>query len=684
VDKNANITAEKEFCVNENKDQAIARARQLWTELEYHNHRYYVLDDPVIPDSQYDQLFRELVALEKTYPELLSPESPTQRVGGKALDTLPEVRHLKAMLSIDNAMDAAEAEAFDRRVREELSKEENTVEYCAEPKYDGLSCSHNYEFGVLALSATRGDGETGEEVTAQARTIRNLPLVVEAWRTIPRVEVRGEVMMTKADFEKVNAAQEAAGLKKFVNCRNAAAGSLRQLDPAVTAKRRLRFFAYSFGVCEGFVAPPTQREHLKVLQAAGFTVSDEVAVVVGAKGIQAFYEALEAKRPSLPFDIDGIVFKVNDISLHDELGWNNRVPRWAIAYKFPPEEAVTTLLAIDIQVGRTGPLTPVGRLKPVFVGGVTVSNGTLHNLDEIRRLDLHVGDSVVVRRAGDVIPEIVRVVPELRPADAAVFEMPTHCPVCGSHVHKEADKAVYRCMGGLKCGAQRLESIKHFASRLTMNIEGLGDATVQQLLDAKLLERPSGLWSLDEKSLSALEGWAETSAANLLSAIAGAKNPTLNRFIHAIGIPGVGESTAKDLARYFKSWVAFVAADEPTLKAISGVGDITASNIREFLNDEGNATECATLVALVEPQEVEQSTDIRLEGKTFVITGTLSKPRDAYQALIEAAGGKVSGSVSKKTHYVLAGSEAGSKLTKAQDLGVPILDEPAFEALMQS
>lgn len=671
--------------MSEASTAVIARAAQLRVELEFHNNLYYVLDKPVLPDGDYDLLFRELVGIEEAYPALRTLDTPTQRVGGKALDSLPKYRHAKAMLSIDNAMTEEEAQAFVRRVGEAIDQPAEDVEYCAEPKYDGLSCSMVYAFGVLSLAATRGDGETGEEVTAQVRTIRTVPLAVEAWRAFSRVEVRGEVMMTKADFDKVNLAEEAAGLEKFVNCRNAAAGSLRQHDPSVTAKRRLKFFAYSFGICDDYLPPGTQREQLQVLQDCGFTVSSEVALVKGSAGVQSFFEEITAKRAALAFDIDGVVFKVNDISLHDQIGWNSRMPRWAIAYKFPAEERVTTLLGIDIQVGRMGPLTPVGRLEPVFVGGVTVSNVTLHNYDEIQRLGLYVGDKVVVRRAGDVIPQIVRVVESLRPADAWKFEMPTHCPVCNSHVHKEADKAAYRCMGGLNCGAQRLFAITHFASRLALNIDGLGEARVQQLIDAGLVQRPSGLWTLDLEELSALEGWGKSSATKLIAAVQGAKKPDLHRFIYALGIPGVGESTAKALAKFFKTWAYFTHANEAALLSIPDLGPITASNILEFCLDEGNAEECSVLSRLLEPKEAAQvEGTTRIAGMAFVITGTLSKPREEFKAVIEAAGGKVSGSVSKKTNYLLAGADAGTKLEKAQELGVIILDEASFSALLQA
>lgn len=662
-----------------------ARAAWLRDELHRHNHRYYELDDPVVSDAEYDALFRELSALEAAHPEVRSPDSPTQRVGGAPVSGLQPVRHARPMLSIDNAMNAQEAAAFAQRVQTELGLQGEPAVFCAEPKYDGLSCSHVYEYGVLKLSATRGDGETGEDVTAQARTIRNLPLAVAAWRNTPRVEVRGEVLMTKADFERVNAEQQAAGLKLFVNCRNAAAGSLRQLNPAVTAKRRLKFFAYSFGVCEGLQLPHQQHAQLELLVSLGFSVSQEAAVVHGAEGLENFFLQMAAKRATLPYDIDGIVFKVDDTRLHERLGWNSRVPRWAIAYKFPPEEATTRLEGIDIQVGRTGPLTPVARLAPVFVGGVTVSNATLHNLDEIRRLDLHIGDTVVVRREGDVIPKVVRVLRERRAPDARVFEMPAACPVCGSHVHKEADKAVYRCTGGLKCGAQRLFAITHFASRLCMDIEGLGEQRVQQLIDAGLVQRPSSLWSLRVEDLWQLEGWGKNSATKLVQAIQSRKNPELHRFIFALGIPGVGESTAKELARAFRTWTSFCEADEQALLAVPDLGPITAGNVLEFFNDQGNAAEAQELSRLLEPKDVAISAEATtFAGKTFVITGTLSKPREDFKERIEAAGGKVSGSVSKKTDYLLAGAEAGSKLAKAQDAGVAVLSEEDFEQMLRA
>jgi len=660
----------------------VQRAAELRAEVDKHNYHYHTLDAPLISDPEYDALFKELVVIESTHPSLQTPDSPTLRVGGPVLDFLPAARHAKPLLSIENAMDAPAAAAFDARIHEELEAPEGTVEYCAEPKYDGLSCAHVYLFGTLMLSATRGDGTTGEEVTAQARTIRSLPLTVPAWRDVPRVEVRGEVMMEKTVFSKINRARTLAGEKLMANCRNAAAGSLRQLDPKVTAARQLTFLAYSFGVCEGMTLAETQYGQLEQLRAAGFQVSVHVAVVKGGAGIQAFYDQLEVMRSHLPFDIDGIVFKVNDSSMHDELGWNNRVPRWAIAYKFPAEEAETTLQAIDIQVGRTGPLTPVARLAPVYVGGVTVSNATLHNLDEIRRLDLHIGDRVVVRRAGDVIPELVRVVPGTRAPDAVAFQMPSSCPVCGSSVHKEADKTAYRCTGGLFCDAQRLSAITHFAHRLAMNIDGLGEATVQQLLTAGLVKRPSDLWAIEGNVLAKLEGWAAPSAKKLISAIQATKHPELHRFIFSLGIPGVGEATAKDLARTFQSWETFANADELTLKAVPDVGPITATSVRQFLQDDGNAAEVSRLVELLEPAQVVASAGANMSGKTFVITGTLSVPREAFQARIEAAGGKVSGSVSKKTSYVLVGADAGSKATKATELGLTILDEAQFEELM--
>ncbi len=655
----------------------------------YHAHRYYVLDDPEISDAEYDQLFRQLRTFESEHPELVAPDSPTQRVGGAVLGGFEEVRHLVPMLSIDNAMNAAEAADFVRRLASALGLAPDELRFFVEPKYDGVSCALVYEFGLLTCAASRGDGFTGENVTAQVRTIRNVPLRLPTLAEVPRFEVRGEVLMTKKDFAAVNEAQTAAGEKLFANPRNAAAGSLRQLDPSVTAKRKLRFFSYSFGSCDFgdslLELPAKQSERIALLTELGFEVSTSLFSATGPEEVEQVFQGMAQRRAGLPFDIDGVVFKLDDIELQEQAGWNTRVPRWAVAYKFPPEEAVTKLLGIDIQVGRTGPLTPVARLSPVFVGGVTVANATLHNLDEIERLGVLIGDDVIVRRAGDVIPEIVRVLAERRTGGETPFVMPSSCPVCGSAVHKEQDKAVHRCTGGLKCDAQRLFALTHFASRLAMDIEGLGEGIVQKLLDAGLVHRPSDLYGLQAAQVEVLEGMGKSSAAKLLKALAASVGPDLNRFIYALGIPGVGETTAKDLAKAFLTWQSFSTATEEALMQVPNLGPVTADNVRSFFANEDNAREVAALAELVGPAEVQASSAAQtMAGKTVVITGTLSLDREAFKARIEAAGGKVSGSVSKKTSFVLAGSDAGSKLTKAQELGVLVLDEAAFETMLNA
>lgn len=651
--------------------------------VEHHAYQYYVMDDPEIPDAEYDKLFRELQVFEAAHPELVTPDSPTLRVGGAVLAEFEALKHRKPMLSIDNAMNAEEARAFVESISRELEVPSSTLVFTTEPKYDGLSCSLIYEDGVLTEAGTRGDGMTGENVTAQVRTIRNIPLRLPLSSPPKRLEVRGEVMMTKAEFARVNAAQEAAGAKQFANTRNAAAGSLRQLDSKVTAQRHLTFFAYGFGLCEGFETAETQWEQLEQLKALQFTVSAHVRQVTGVAGVLEWFKSMETLRPKMDFDIDGVVFKLNSIRDQDRLGWNSRVPRWAIAYKFEPEEALTRLLGIDVQVGRTGVLTPVARVEPVFVGGVTVSNVTLHNEDQIARLGLRVGDWVIVRRAGDVIPELVRNLPERRDGTEVEWAMPTDCPVCGSKTHREEDKAAHRCTGGLNCSAQRLFALTHFGSRLAHNIEGMGEAVVQKLISADLVHRPSDLFTLSADVVAALPGMGQVSADKLIARIRGTRHPELNRFIYALGIPGVGEATAKDLAKRFRSWEAFVSAQEAELLAVPDLGPVTASNILAFFLNADNAAEVIALSDLMAPQEVAQVTVAQpFLGKVFVITGTLSKPRDAFKELIEHAGGKVSGSVSKKTDYVLAGDEAGTKLAKAQELKVKVLDEAAFEALL--
>ncbi|MNR71573.1 DNA ligase [compost metagenome] len=654
--------------------------RALKESVTQHAHRYYVEDAPVISDAEYDALFRQLQQMEQDYPELDSTDSPTRRVGGKALEGFAEVRHQRPMLSIDNAMDAAEASRYVQGVASELEIDPSEVEFCAELKYDGLSCSLVYEKGVFVQAATRGDGDTGEDVTEQVRTIRNVPLRIAS--DAARIEVRGEVLLTKSDFERLNLAQDAKGEKRYANPRNAAAGSLRQLDPKITASRRLRFFGYSFGVCDGYTPARSQHAQLHDIVEFGFEISDKTRLVKGLQGVQDHFESIHTARPSLPFEIDGVVFKVDAVRHQDQLGWNSRTPRWAIAYKFPPEEAITRLLDIDEQVGRTGAITPVARLEPVFVGGVTVTNATLHNADEVARKDVRIGDYVVVRRAGDVIPEVVRAVTERRTGDEKLYQAPSACPVCGSAIHKEEDKAIHRCTGGLKCSAQRLFAITHYASRLAMNIDGLGEGKVELLLSHGLLERPSGLYVLKTSDLEGLPGMGKTSASNLVAAVDAVREPELNRFIYALGIPSVGESTAKDLAKRFKSFEAFSACTLDELLAVPDVGPTTASNIRAFFDNPDNALELLQLLEYVQPKEVAATqSKVAVVDKTFVITGTLSQPRETFKALIEAAGGKVAGSVSKKTHYLLAGAEAGTKLAKAQELGVTVLDEAAFETL---
>lgn len=649
-------------------------------------HEYYVLDAPTVSDAEYDVLFRRLQDAEKTNPAWLTSDSPTQRVGGALLDGFQPVTHRQPMLSLDNAMNAEAAAAFVVRVAQDLATPAETLEFFQEPKYDGLAVGITFRHGLFAFAATRGDGEVGEDVSAQIRTIHNVPLFLPALADVPLFEVRGEVVMRKADFDLVNAEREAKGEPKFVNTRNAAAGSVRQLDPAVTASRRLRFFAYHLGACDfqgsQVQAPPRQSDRIEWLVDLGFEVSKERSIALGTAGVQAAFERLAAQREALPFEIDGVVFKLNDLQLQQVVGWNNRVPRWAIAYKFPPQQQVTTLLGIDVQVGRTGKLTPVARLAPVFVGGVTVTNATLHNLGEVQRKDVRIGDQVVIQRAGDVIPEVVRPLVERRTEVLPEFKMPEACPVCGSLVHKEVDKANHYCTGGLSCSAQRLSALTHFASRLAMDIDGLGEGVVQKLLNAGLVSRPSDLYQLEEARLAEMDGFGAVSAQNLQAAIAATKGIGLHRLLFALGIPEVGEATAKDFARHFGSMAALMAASGPELLAVRGVGPATADSVLQFFANEANSAEVARLCHFVQPTAPVVSGSSNVAGKTFVITGTLSAPRESFKERIEAAGGKVSGSVSKKTHYVLAGTEAGTKLDKANELRVQVLSEADFELLL--
>lgn len=665
---------------------AIAeRANQLRAEIERHSHNYYVLDAPEIADYEFDALFQELLKIEEQNPELATPDSPTQRVGGKALDEFGKVEHEIPLLSLGNAFDENDAARFYTELQQRAGTDE--VEISCELKYDGLSTAIKYIYGILDVAGTRGDGTIGENVTAQVRTIRNVPLsIVSAFPAgqVPAIfEVRGEVMMTNKDFLALNAAQVLAGEKEFANARNAAAGSLRQLDPAVTRARRLSFFAYSLGKLEGFEPSDKHDENLTTLRSLGFAMSDQRAIVKSLAELLEFQAKIAAIRDVLPFDIDGVVYKVNSRTLQEKLGWNSRTPRWAIAFKFPPKEVNTKLLQIETQVGRTGVVTPVGRLNPVAVGGVVVSNVTLHNINEIRRKDIRIGDTVVIRRAGDVIPELVSVRPEFRDGSETEFQMPHTCPVCSSPVVQDEGKAAFRCTGGFSCDAQRITAIAHYASRLAMNIDGLGEAVVQKLADAGLLTRPSDLYTLDAQKAAEIDGFGKKSVTALLKAISSANAPKLNRFIYALGIPEVGESTAKALAKKFRSFAALAQASHEELLEMSDVGPVTANNIVTYFATDATGEEARKLASLVNPaEEAATSMSQAFAGKSFVITGTLSVPREEIKAILEAAGAKVSGSVSKNTFALVAGEEAGGKLDKAKDLGVAVWDEATFQQRM--
>ena len=674
----------------------LARATTLRREIERHNYAYYVLDQPTVPDAEYDRLFRELQALEAEHPELVTPDSPTRRVGGKPLDAFPKVRHAVPMLSIRTETDteASGAQAFDARVRKELGLGEHDppVEYAAELKFDGLAINLRYEHGVLVQAATRGDGETGEDVTQNIRTVRVIPLRLRMESPPAVLEVRGEAFMRRDDFERYNAKQREAGKDTLVNPRNGAAGSIRQLDPKLAAQRPLSFFAYGLGEVQGWTSPPTHSATLDALQNIGIPVCAERITGRGAAALVAFHDDIAARRDQLPFDIDGVVYKVNHFDLQRTLGCVTREPRWAVAHKYPAQEQLTTVLGIDVQVGRTGALTPVARLAPVFVGGVTVTNATLHNQDEIDRKDVRVGETVIVRRAGDVIPEVVAAVVERRPQPEPprfnILRSYPVCPVCGSHVVRIEGEAAARCTGGLYCPAQRKQALLHFAGRRAMDIEGLGDKLVDQLVERGLVHSPADVYGLSLDTLAGLERMAEKSAANLVAAIETSKTTTLARFIFALGIRNVGEATAKDLAQYFGSLDKLIAATETDLLAVRDVGPIVAESIVQFFAEPHNLEVGSRLrdagVRWPETSGMQQSAGI-LTGKTLVLTGTLpTLTRDAAKEKIEAAGGKVAGSVSKKTDYVVAGEEAGSKLAKAQELGVVILDEAGLLSLLAS
>ena len=662
--------------------------------LHHHAHRYYVLDAPEIPDAEYDKLFRELQDLEQQHPELLSPDSPTQRVGGRALEGFAKVRHKVPMLSIrtETDIEASGARNFDARVRRELGLKDGdpAVEYVAELKFDGLAINLRYEHGVLVQAATRGDGEIGEDVTQNIRTIGQIPLRL---RDAPAVlEVRGEVYMRRDDFERLNElqrekiAQGAKNEKTFVNPRNAAAGAVRQLDPNIARQRPLSFYAYGWGEIDGGQAFATQHEVLMALKARGLPVSERMVVAQGADDLIAYHQAVGRDRDGLPFDIDGVVYKVNSLALQKQLGFVTREPRWAVAHKFPAQEQLTTVEAIDVYVGRTGKLTPVARLQPVFVGGVTVTNATLHNEDEARRKDVRVGDTVIVRRAGDVIPEVVAVVPDKRAPGTEPFTMPRTCPVCGSAAVREEGEADYRCTGGLFCSAQRKWAILHFAQRRALDIEGLGEKLVDQMVDGGIIRTLPDLYRLGLANLVALERMGEKSAQNLLAALEQSKATTLPRFLYGLGIRHVGESTARDLARHFGKLDGIMDASVEQLLQVPDVGPIVAESIHAFFQQPHNREVIAQLRACglhwEEGEPVAQAPK-PLSGKTVVLTGTLpTLSRDEAKELLEAAGAKVAGSVSKKTDYVVAGAEAGRKLDKARELGVAVLDEDGLRALV--
>jgi len=659
------------------------RYRYLQTELARLEHAYYVLDQPLVPDAEYDRLYRELLDLEQKYPDWISADSLSQRVGGTPLKVFNEVKHAVPMLSLNNAFEESELINFDRRCRDGLGLE--SVDYACELKFDGLAISLRYERGVLVQAATRGDGASGEDVTVNIRTIRAIPLRLTGKKIPDVLEVRGEVFMHRDDFEKMNKYAATLGEKEFANPRNAAAGSLRQLDSKITAKRPLSFFAYGLGAFEPINwLPKTHSQLLDHYVELGLPVCQERPVVSSVDGLNQFYQEIGRKRNQLPYEIDGVVYKVNSFSQQNTLGFVSRAPRFAIAHKYPAQEEITTVLGIDVQVGRTGAITPVARLSPVLVGGVTVTNATLHNEDEVRRKDVRVGDTVVVRRAGDVIPEVVSVVLDRRPQHAKPFEIPSRCPICDSHIERLVDEAIARCSGGLFCAAQRKQALLHFAHRRAMDIEGLGDKIVDQLVDLNLVRTPADLYRLGFSALANLERMGDKSADNLIRSIAQSKSTSLPRFIFGLGIRHVGESTAKDLAKYFGTMQALMDAQMEDLLTVNDVGPVVANSIISFMSESHNREVIEQLLASgIEFQAEEQIASVDLSDKTFVLTGTLpTMSRDQAKTLLEAAGAKVAGSVSQKTSYVVAGSDAGSKLEKANELGIPILDEDALMKIL--
>jgi len=663
--------------------EALARSAALRAEILHRNRQYYVLDDPQIPDAEYDRLLRELQGLERQFPDLVTPDSPTQRVGAEPLADFVEVAHAIPMLSLDNAFNEGELEDFDRRVRERLGVQE--VRYAAEPKLDGLAVSLRYEHGVLVRGATRGDGRRGEDVTTAVRTIPSVPLRLIGEDCLPLLEVRCEVCMPKAGFEALNERARRRGEKGFANPRNAAAGSLRQLDPKITAQRPLAIFCYGIGVVEGEPPGATHHAIMRKLADWGLPISAELQRVDGLAGCLRYYRAVAERRDGFDYEIDGVVFKVDRLDQQQALGYVARAPRWAIAYKFPAVEQLTRLLAIDVQVGRTGAVTPVARLEPVVIAGVTVTNATLHNEDEIRRKDLRIGDTVIVRRAGDVIPQVLGVVTERRPAEAAPFAMPRHCPECGSEIVRAPGEVVSRCSGGLFCPAQRKESINHFASRRAMDIEGLGDKLVDQLIEKRLVASPADLYRLDAETLSGLERMGKKSARNLIQALAKSKQVSLSRFLYALGIREVGEATAQSLARHFGGVEQLRKATVEELQQVPDVGPVVAAQVVAFFRQPHNLEviehlQRAGIRCDLAERALERETP--LAGQTFVLTGTLSRPRGEIKAQLESLGAKVSSSLSRNTSYLVAGIDPGSKLGNARKLEVPVLDEAGLRRLL--
>ena len=659
--------------------QQIDTLRQ---DLRRYEYEYHVLDNPTIPDAEYDRLFHQLKALEAAYPELITADSPTQRVGAKPLSGFAQIRHEIPMLSLDNAFSDEEFYAFVKRIEDRLIRLPDPLTFCCEPKLDGLAVSILYVNGVLTQAATRGDGTTGEDITANIRTIRNIPLQLLMDNPPARLEVRGEVFMPHAGFERLNQLALEKGEKTFANPRNAAAGSLRQLDPKITSKRPLVLNAYGIGIAEGVDLPNTHYDRLQWLKSIGIPVNPEIRLCNGTDEVLDFYRDIQNKRSSLGYDIDGTVLKINDIALQEKLGFISKAPRWAIAYKFPAQEELTRLNDVEFQVGRTGAITPVAKLEPVFVAGVTVSNATLHNGDEIERLDIAIGDTVVIRRAGDVIPQIIGVLHDRRPADARPIVFPETCPVCDSAIVRIEGEAVARCTGGLFCAAQRKEALKHFVSRKAMDIDGVGGKLIEQLVDRELIHTPADLFKLDLTTLTRLERMGAKSAENALASLEKAKHTTLARFIFALGIREVGEATALNLANHFKTLEALQNADLEALQQVPDVGEVVANRILAFWHEPHNVAVVNDLIAQGvhwETVETKEVTENRFKGKTVVLTGTLTQMgRNEAKALLQDMGAKVSGSVSAKTDFVIAGDAAGSKLTKAQELGVTVLTEEEF------